>query len=505
MTPPPILAVAAVAVPLLVAVGLPLMWKYPAVAKAHKVSAGDIIREMYNLGTTSTHFNRAFLTDSPEEHRTRGSAAELRQAKDELALAYDLTHAPTRRSVLLFGKSQYEFVQFQLQQAGKGSFATTGTDDDWLFCAWNFLKLNLAEHGLTIPGLERSVRTAFPQPEKYREAVRWADAGYATVFGKLAVDPRTDPVPELVQIPPRTEFTSWLILARVCGLDAAAESKLQARWLSLFPEGNQRALRRWGAELLKQRRNANEPTPPGSDETAAVLCLLDREAALDGYSQRCKQAVADAGGAGAEAFAIRTLLLMGFYPNDDVYLALYGQRPFTKHLGVGLFVVFSFLGCAAGQTFFHRLIAGRLLGLDNNPLYQQYEARRTGSGVVMWAVRLATPVLSWLILRTAVGTELAARLTEREFFVGVYISTLVCGQVTEIMAKTIAMLLIRVGVDPDATFLDEIIALPLVAYLLLHFEADVTSVAAVALTGCLPTVLFRIRNLGRLGSAAGRR
>ncbi len=530
------------ATPFVVVAGLMILWRYPAVARKHKVSANDLVLHQVRLHAEPPHFREAVIFGKMDAHwirfeaekkspgpldirvtrpkgggfrhtlmiqgrpaETRESALhhfsvtkeQLARAKEEVGAAYALGDPATRRLVLMWGYSL--FVQSwarQVQRFAPGSAPPDekGTEDEYLFCVWEFLGENLEGTGATVPTLGAAVRRACGDAARYADAMAWARRGLRRQWPGGMHDPAAGgALPDHAELPPLTDFTCWLVLARAAGTDEASEAATRDRWLGLFLKSKRRQVLAWGADLLRERRAEGDHCPPGGDETAAALCVLDRLGGADGHGERVRKAAEEDAGSAWDRFAVTTSIMMGVYPNDDVYLLMYGTNPCTKYVGVGCFVVLQLVLLFVLWLYVERLLGENILRLGGNPLYEEYKRRREGWDWLGWLLRLGTPLLAYLITVANMSPAVNVLLTQNQLLIGVYITTWIGGRVLEVISNVVAMLLIRVGIDPDYSLLDEIVAFPLAWYVLSHFQNDYSSMLSFALAGLLPTLALRIR------------
>jgi hypothetical protein len=285
------------------------------------------------------------------------------------------------------------------------------------------------------------------------------------------------------------------LLIRLVGLDAVTQKEKRDELLGAFPAAKRKEVERWGRQLLQQRRRDNELPPPGAEDIAAILSVVDRLTNKDPYSLRCLKAIDTSIRSDNDRLVISISVFMGIYPNDDVYLILYGVNPFSAGGGGGFtcMIILQIALLLGLYAYVDMFLGGVLLGLKDNPIFERHQARRSTTDWYGWLIRLGIPFLAYLAAQMTISAEARCTLTDNQLLIGVYAITFLGGRVVEVISKVVDMVIIRFGQDPDTTWLDEIIKIPFVCYVLLHFQNDYLSLLIFLLAGLAPALPVKLR------------
>lgn len=188
------------------------------------------------------------------------------------------------------------------------------------------------------------------------------------------------------------------------------------------------------------------------------------------------------------------------YPAEDLfYVVSSGDRLqlFSDVRAVPFMAVLLILLVGYGFRFvILRGLAEGLLKLGDDPNYRKYLAgggRRSG-----WLGRVlafvVVPVIGWFAALATVSPQLDLLVASpAHLFVGVYLSVLLGGTLVGVPDRLIAVVLIKLRVDVEKTWLDEGLGVAVGALILGHFGNDAVSVAVYALYELLPTAAGRVR------------
>jgi hypothetical protein len=382
-----------------------------------------------------------------------------------------------------------------------------GTQEERLWLVWQALSAGQPDAERDLQRLPALLAEAYPRAEDRTAAGAWA----RTLYGRLRDNARdhqqahgegqSDDIYARAQghavwLPPDNDVTMAWLLYQYVGLTEASRRAARARWLGFFPPAKAERALAWGRQLADERRAAGEPLPPGGDEVA-LLCVLERYLGTDVYGARGRQAYQEHWPPSSRS------IVAGFvqvnYPSDDFfYVAASADRLqlFTDNRALLLVMLVYVLLLGYSLRFVILTVLGEwVLRLGNNPIYRRY--REGGGHRGGWPSRVLAygviPVASWLLALATNARELDLLVeSPGRLFLGVYLAVLLGGTLIGVVARLIAVLLIRLGIDVEKTWLDEILGIAAGAFILRHFGNDWLSIAAYASFELAPTVLGRL-------------
>src|SRR5262249_19861871 len=137
------------------------------------------------------------------------------------------------------------------------------------------------------------------------------------------------------------------------------------------------------------------------------------------------------------------------------------------------------------------------LKLGDNPIYLEYRDggghHKGWPGIVLSYVVI--PVVGWVLAMATMSEQMDLLISSPfHLFLGVYVAVLLGGTMIGVPARLIAVILIKLGVNVEKTWLDEVLGIIVGAFILRHFGNDWLAIAVFALFELLPTVVGRVRH-----------
>lgn len=529
--------------------GLIKLGSYPWLASKHRVKATDLVLETLRQSSvidTTSPFRRAFTNHDLNRYRIKFKGMDLPQfdrieveqkpnglflqklilidgrqeihdsalrhfsvsvdtlirAKEQIeviincALPGEKQANPQKNKAALLSWGEKIFKQYWVVQHNsvgiRGlNFAPNipPSDDERLFCVWLIIDENLHRAGCNFDDIEMKVRSAFPD-NQYNDAMLWAKHGLERSW--------TESDNQFGRPLPNT-FLCWLSLARVVGLDAAARKDALQDWLKLFKKSKHQSVVMWGKELLQERRANKEVCLPGNDNLVCVLSVIERLFGLDDYSMRCRKAVKEGLNTWWDHLVVKASILLGVYPNDDVYLLGLSILA-TDSIGFGYIFVLALpllyawviesLVTNIGETFSE-------ISPDFAKNYEQYKKRRESFGLKIIGFRLTTlqlalPILAWLSnLYLNVDPRLRSLVSDNQLLIGCYATTFITGKILENCVRLFSFALIWCNQDPDDYYIDDFACTVITTMILWYFEVDFSSILLFQVAAWLPNVMLR--------------
>jgi hypothetical protein len=369
-------------------------------------------------------------------------------------------------------------------------------DDDQLWAAWQGLIANSPHAARDLPRLRELVREAYPVERDYQAAMAWAKTYYARVGryswlrGASSQTRQPGESDNCFGLPPWGEPVCWWLLYQFVGLTEDSREFAQRRWLAYFPRGRRDALLAWGRELDAERRAGGEPLPPASDGVS-LLCVIERFTGSDAYGEKCRVVLASLypadkiGGIGI------------FYPHEDLWYLIAAGDPLSLHPHGDIIALFLLVGgfgylLLPAVVFYVCLVTA--LWLWKDPRFRRYLGRSfpgTRRALLGYgAVLLTACLFAWLTLPARTAVLLGSPL---QVAAGLVLAALFGTTLIGLVTRTFALLLIRVGVDVEEVWYDEIFGLLVSAVALWHFGCGPLAIVALAAFELVPMLAGRPR------------
>lgn len=320
-------------------------------------------------------------------------------------------------------------------------------------------------------------------------------------------------------------FHYWILVSDWCVSEEVFERKKEYLIEHFggkrkFERNTWNAFLSWGEGLAQQRREEGEPFPPSSDR-ASVIAALDR---LTGYDQldeliasafQKKANAKRAASVSLSGYMTKALMMHVFYPNDEViYLNLTPswlkvareqrqqgvRRSKSSAPAEDLsFVAAVLFGMLAGLIPLRvlRIVTIRWLGwllvIRDRPEYHRYEEhyfRSWSSGLYIFVM----PPLTWFVARYFLEPFFVFYiLDEFSLFLVVAVSSVIGGALIEAIDHIVSMITIRLGHDPAAIILDNLIAAVLGGLVLWYFQNSWFSIAAALSVGLVLSLALKLK------------
>jgi hypothetical protein len=506
----------------------------------------------YHLSAVSTSVER--IRDGRYRYYTRYNHSDLETAeattphltvpKTDLA---DARHAINRlfqdrqqqREVLEWGESLFwtEWLrQNPLSKVPKKLIPDPlgGTEEERFWLAWQVLRGDHAEAKEELFHLPELFQKAFPRAEDREAARKWAEDLYDRLerdltdyqgglrellafrneHSNLKVEAWDENNPyESIHIsfkrvlPPKTEWTYYWLVYRYAGLTPASRAAARSHWLGLFPRNCEADVLDLGNRLVEARRAAGEALPP-VPETLPLVAVAERLVGTDPYGHRCRETLQNAFG------SLQPMLkftIMSIYPNDETFYLIASPDGLQMHpisgetqtntLEVRLTRLagstsFPLMAALAFGTLLHWIVVPLLMPRRSRPLWEKHLEGRGQEPIWLWACSVLFfaaigALLAPLGLPDTVGVQMDSYGT---LFMGSLAATLVGGVLIGTFRRILAVVLIIVGVDVEATWLDEVLGILLGAFVLYHFGNDVLAIGVYALSDLAPGVIEMLRH-----------
>ncbi|MFO0865715.1 MAG: hypothetical protein U0744_13870 [Gemmataceae bacterium] len=463
-----------------------------------------------------------FETTTPH---TMLSAADLRTAREDLARMYRPDDVVVWAKLRSWGESLFLrwWDRTCREKTGSRPVAVEparGTEDEHLWFAWARVTAGYPDRSEVFRLAERA-KQAFPNAVEYDAAMAWAKTYYdrrnVHYRAWLSAEDNQDGERSWfgeAAVPPASDFVYCWILDQHVGLTESSRARAKARWLKHFP-GHEGAAIEWGKQVERERRTSSDALPPSSD-MVALVCVVERLTGWDDRGMKSRGAAIEVLrsfssplGMGSVGTFLQTAISMA-YPSDDVFQLL----ATGDSLGVGTlpewdidrssagdfatWIAGWFLLVAVFQFMFRCVVldclGGRILRLSTHDRFRHYynsQVRGSWKGLLlgMLVVPLGKWAWEWYSLQPPISL-----LTPSPFHLlaGTYMGVLFGGFVILLINRLTALILLRLGVDIERNWLDEIVGTALGVALLAYFGNDAVSLATFAAAGVLPEAFKRI-------------
>jgi hypothetical protein len=384
-----------------------------------------------------------------------------------------------------------------------------GTVEERLWLVWQVLSAGQPQAERDLVRLPALLREAYPADADRDAALAWARTLLRRLRANAADHQQihsglSDPDdqynllrPHATWVPPENEATLAWLLYQYVGLNDDSRRAARDRWLSYFPTHKAERALAYGRRVEADRRAAGEPLPPAGD-AVALLCTVERFLGTDGDGERCR-AVYQGRWPNWYRSQVATFA-QSLYPGDNMFYVVTSGDRMELFSDVGMVPVMIVLYILlVGYGFRLVILKGlgeRVLKLGDNPNYRKY--RDGGGHRSGWVGRVLSyvviPVVGWVAAMATLSQQMDLLVASpAHLFLGVYMAVLLGGTLVGVPARLIAVVLIKLGVDVEKSWLDEIIGIAIGALILRHFGNDGLSIAVYALYELLPTAVGRMR------------
>jgi hypothetical protein len=440
---------------------------------------------------------------------TRIPVEQLKLARDTLDRIF--TDADPVHGVQLdsWGETMFVIWWETMEKKPKSAIKPEeGNEDEHRWFVWRRLEAGMTGARKDLTRLPEMLKHQYPRAEDREAALKWASDLYDNLelVSKYHVHESNTKLKDARKkltltytLPPKTDWVlAWLLYTHV-GLDKQSREEAAARWWGAFREDRPDIVLAWGKEIRDERQQHGEALPPGGDDVT-LLCAAQRLTGTDAYGIRCRKAFWEAMDEGkGNPSALQLATKIGCFPNDDLYYvgASGDQLEVVWELSdVGarlarIMIFFILMWGINGWVF--NLLGNRILRLSDNDVYTSFRDKHRLSRVppkVFLAYAL-TPLLGWGLACAALPLSIGALISPARLLVEVYVSVLMGGILFVLLSQTVAVLLIRFGIDPEKTFLDEFITIPLGIFILLHFGNEVWSIVSFVALSVIPETILR--------------
>jgi hypothetical protein len=460
-------------------------------------------------GSTDTELKGTTLrTTTPH---TRIPAEELDRARQDLEKIFPRDDKDSWKQLHGWGKTLFVVWWENLKAKPKVVIEPVdGTDEEHLWFVWKRLHTDMLRTAWDLTNLPELMDREYPKEEDRKAALKWAGEFYDNLarvstyhvkeFNTKMREARKR-LKDPVTLPPRTDWTLYWLLYTHLGLSPESKNEVNERWWTAFRDDRPDLVLSWGQQIRDARMQKGEALPSGGD-AITLLCAVQRLTGTDAYGIRCREAFWTEMNQGKrDPNLLHLTIVFGCFPNDDLYYVsasgdslevVWELSDVGARLG-RLMLFFLLMWGVNGWVF--NLLGNRLLKLKDNPMYVSFRDRRKLSAVppsVFLAYAL-TPLLAWGLAWFSLPLWIRAQISPARLLVEVYVSVLMGGILFVFLSQTVAVILIRMNVDPETTFLDEIITIPLGGFILLHFGNEIWSIAAFVALSVIPEAILRFR------------
>jgi hypothetical protein len=472
------------------------------------------------LHTAYNHRDEIVGQQETTTPHTRLTSAQIGQARRGLESVYDVRDPLVWSQVLAWGETL--FLRWWAQRFDPDSADVAsplpfvqpwrGTDDEKIWFAWQRLVAGGNEDDLL--KLIDAAKKAYPQPADYEAALAWAQVfhdrreryylDWRKQTGRLDVDKEWIGARVL---PPATEFTLAWILDRHVGLTEASQAMAQKRWVDYFPH-KEAVARRWGKELERARRQAGDPLPPTADNVALV-CAIEHLTDWDPAGTKARHVALSL--FGRDRLQVQMALTIA-YPSDEMFKALASgdaldlvtlrgwnfvdrSQPLENLVWLAGWFVFLAVFAFIFRAVVLDTLGARALRMTDHDRFRTYYDSQTSKDVKgLLLAFLLIPLAKWVWewWRITPPYELLMP-TPFHLLAGVYMGVLAGGLLIATINRLAAIILLRVGVDVEKVWLDEIVGTSLGVALLAYFGNTWLSLTAFAAVAILPEAFKRWR------------
>lgn len=400
-----------------------------------------------------------------------------------------------------------------------------GTEDEHLWFLWHRLKSDQPNADSDLFQLEKLVRRAYPDENDYQSAMAWASGLYQRLASipkrthSIEVIDSHEPAKEFIldTMPPDNDWSRWWLLYQYLGLTPTSRDHARQRWLNYFCVEESANVLEWGRDLEQQRRKDGEPMPPASDNLALV-CVIERLTGTDPYGIRTRETIyRQFDEDSSRIFLVQAAVMYGVYPNDELYYFAAGNDrlklfPYGEKVDLSTRVVIRIIMLLwllwGLRCWIFGVLANYIYKLRDDPMLLEYrEKRRLFHSGLGWTFILSyglIPIITWLIAKLTLPIELQILVTPGQLLLETYLAVWLGGTVFLCLTQLIAVTLIKFRIDPETSWLDEIIGMPLGMLILWRFGSDWVSIVSFVALSLVPEIVIRLSSNPRPSPPPGR-